>query len=108
MGPPARLTGCYTDPMAPEQTNPNSWRDVYQLVRDSRADVLDAVGEQSDRIDILTIKFNAHEVNHATEAALAVGRLQERTSIFGIARSTVALAVSLVGTAVAIVAVALK
>ncbi len=89
--------------MAPD-TNPSSWRDVYALVRDSRSDVLEAVEEVGGRVDILTIRFNNHEVTHARE----YGADSMRTSIFGIARSTIALAVSVVSAAVAVVAVVSK
>ncbi len=73
---------------------------MYTLVRDSRADVLEAVEEVGGRVDILTIRFNNHEVAHARE----YGADSARTAIFGIARSTIALAVSVVSASVAVVA----
>ncbi len=89
-------------------TNPSSWRDVYALVRDSRADVLDAVGEVNDRVDILTIKFADHQVTHATDAALVAGRVHGRDDVFGVARATIAIFFSFVSAAVAVAAVVLK
>ncbi len=93
--------------MAPD-TNPSSWRDVYALVRDSRSDVLDAVEETNGRLDILTIKFAAHEVLHASEAAAQKGRTEERGLIFGFARSTIAISVSVISAGVAIASIILK
>lgn len=85
-------------------TNPSSWRDVYSLVRDSRADVLEAVGGVDKKVDDLTIRVNAIEVARASEA----GQLSGANKVFGVARNTLALIVSIVSAGVAFASIAMR
>lgn len=69
---------------------PSSWRDVYALVRDTRTDVLGAVGEVDTKVTDLRVRVDAIEVARATES----GRRAGRDAVFGVARTTIAIALS--------------
>lgn len=95
-----------TDVTLPEGTppGPSSWRDVYSLVRDTRTDLLGAVTSIDTKVDVLTIRVNAIEDARIRES----GRTAGRADVFGFARSSIAIAVSMISAAVAILAVISK
>jgi len=77
---------------------PTSWRDVHTLVRDSSERI-------EAKIDTLDLKFNQHLIDHAGSAGEARGRASNQAAVIGFGRSTIALALSLLSGAVALVAV---
>lgn len=48
-------------------TPPTSWRAVYDLVRDTRSDILTEVSEVKDEVKGLTARFDTHMLEHAVE-----------------------------------------
>lgn len=87
----------------------SSWRDVYDLVRDTRADLMVAVGnvdtkvtELAERVVIIEADRRDEKVARETEAALAaardaaaVKRAGKVAAIVGAGRATIALIISI-------------
>lgn len=90
---------------AAEHPNPTSWRDVYQLVRDTRKDVLEAVAAVDKKVEKVGDRVTTIEDERMVEAA---ARTAEQR-VFGKARSivvsTVALVVSILSGVAAVVSV---
>jgi hypothetical protein len=80
---------------------PTSWRDTYALVRDTREDVLAAVNRVNTKVDHLTQRVNAIEVARAAASGQSAGEAR----IAGIARSSIALVLSVISAATALIAV---
>lgn len=80
---------------ATEHPNPTSWRDVYQLVRDTRKDVLEAVAAVDKKVESVGARVTTIEDERMVEAAAEAAERR----VFGRARSivvsTVALLVSI-------------
>lgn len=49
------------------EQQPSSWRAVYDLVRDTRADILREVAETKDEVAGLRARFDTHMLEHATK-----------------------------------------
>lgn len=91
----------------PDQS-PSSWRDVYQLVRDTREDVLGAVAVVDGKVTALGdrvtgIENDRHDEKVARQVetelaakrdALAVKQRAKLTTIAGIGRGTIAIIIS--------------
>lgn len=92
----------------PEPQGPTSWRDVYQLVRDTREDVLKAVDGVDRKVGDVTSRVTAIEDERLVEAASK--KAEER--VFGRARhfivSIVALVVSVLSGAAAVFSIITK
>lgn len=98
-----------------EGAQPTSWRDVYALVRDTREDLLGAIGKVDGKVTRLATRVEAIEDDRATEkitreataeavAAIATSRNRRLATAIGATRGTLALVIS----AVAVVISALK
>lgn len=77
--------------MAGDAPQPTSWRDVYALVRDTRLDILTEVGEAKTEVAGLRAKIDTHLLEHATTNGVRAGERK----VFGLAKSTIALIVSI-------------
>lgn len=74
--------------MAPE--TPSSWRDVYTLVRDTREDLAAQIANVSTDVKGVGAKVDTHLLEHATSK----GKREQTDRIFGIARSSIAVIIS--------------
>lgn len=94
-----------------EAPQPTSWRDVYALVRDTRADLLVAVSNVDTKVTALAERVDTIEDSRAdektareTEARLAAVRNKRFLAVVSASYGTLVLVVSVV----AIVVAALK
>lgn len=70
---------------------PSSWRDVYTLVRDTRKDLMAEVQGLGTEVAGLGAKVDTHLLEHA----ISKGQRQQTDRIFGIARSSLAVIISI-------------
>lgn len=68
--------------MAPE--TPSGWRDVYTLVRDTREDLTNEIRGIGAKLD-----------THLLEHAITKGKQAQTDRLFGIARSSIAVIISI-------------
>lgn len=95
-----------------EQGRPNTWRDTYDLVRDSREDVLDAVAKLDLKLEGYISRSTAkHEALVARVTDIEVARAKSsgqqagEARVFGFARSSLALVISAISGAAALIAI---
>lgn len=81
----------------------SSWRDVYDLVRDTRADIMVAVGNVDTKVSALServtgIEQDRHDEKMArqTEAALAAKRQRTLLTVVAGTRNGIAIFISVV------------
>lgn len=53
--------------MGDNGTGPSSWRDVYELVRDTRSDIMVAVGNVDTKVTLLTARVESIEDDRRDE-----------------------------------------
>ena len=85
-----------------EKPTASSWRDVYDLVRDTRADIMVAVGNVDTKVSALAervgvIEKDRHDEKLArqTEAQLATDRNRKLLTLVAAGRNGIAILISI-------------
>ena len=85
----------------PEPSGPTSWRDVYQLVRDTHEDAMAAIEKVDSKVnalgtvvDIVVADRRDEKVARQTESDLAAKRNRRLLTVIAASRGTIALIIS--------------